>query len=108
MAKRKKNETIAEFRKRTSSTDILDTTAGDMMLDINASDEDKTIEGLLTLQRDFRKSDNITVSWRIPQQVMDHAKTIAREEGLKKSEDIHYQKLIMGCFLEKHPIPEDK
>jgi hypothetical protein len=78
------------------------------MLDLNASDKDKTIEGLLTLQRDFRTSDNITVSWRIPSQVMEHAKNIAREEGLKKSEDIHYQKLIMGCFLEKHPIPEEK
>jgi deferrochelatase/peroxidase EfeB len=108
MAKRKKNESIKAFRERVAKSEILDTTAGDMMLDINASDEDKTIEGLLTLQRDFRKSDNITVSWRIPSQLMEHAKTIAREEGLKKSEDIHYQKLIMGCFLEKHPIPEEK
>ena len=108
MAKRKKNETIAEFRKRTDKDTILDTKAGEMMLDIEAPAEGRTIEGLLTLQRDFRKSDNITVSWRIPSQVMEHAKSVARKEGLKKKEDIHYQKLIMGCFLEKYPLPKEK
>ena len=108
MAKRKKDESIADFRKRTSNAEILDTTADDVVLDITASEEGRTIEGLLTLKRDYRTSDNITVSWRIPKQVMERAKAIAREEGLKKKEDIHYQKLIMGCFLEMYPMPKEK
>lgn len=104
MAKRKKNESIKEMRERVSKAEILDTSADEMVLDLNAPVEGRTIEGLLTLKRDFRKSDNITVSWRIPTQVMEHAKSVARDEGLKKKEDIHYQKLIMGCFLDKYPM----
>ena len=108
MAKRKKDESLADMRKRESDDQILDTSAPPMDLDVNASDEGKTIEGLLTLQRDYGTSDNITVSWRIPQEVMDHAKRVAMEESLKKKENIHYQKLVLGCFLDKYPMPKGK
>jgi hypothetical protein len=108
MAKRKKNESIEELRKRADKGNILDTKAGEMMLDLDAPVEGRTIEGLLTLKRDYHRSDNITVSWRIPEKLMKKAKEIAREEGAKKNEDIHYQKLIMGCFIEKYSIVMEK
>ena len=108
MAKRKKNESLAEFRKRTDKDIILDTKAGEMMLDLNAPVEGRTIEGLLTLQNDYDTRDNITVSWRVPKEVMDHAKRVAMKESLKRKENIHYQKLVMGCFLDNYPMPKEK
>lgn len=108
MAKRKKDESITELRKRTSKDEILDTKAGEMMLDLDAPDEDKTIEGLLTLQRDYHRSDNITVSWRIPDDVLKHAQKIAMQESLKNKETIHYQKLVLGCFLGQYPMDGGK
>jgi len=104
MAKRKKNESISEFRKRTEKDNIMDTSAGEMVLDINAPVEGRTIEGLLTLQNEYQTRDNITVSWRVPEEVMEHAKRIAMKESLERKENIHYQKLVMGCFLDKYPM----
>ena len=84
--------------------EILDTRADELLLDLNAPDEDRTIEGLLRLERNFVPSNNKTVSWRIPSAVMDWAQEVAREKSLKEKKDVHYQKLIMGCFLEKYPM----
>jgi len=93
--------------KRKKSNDIIqDTTAGDMVLDITAPDEEKTTEGLLRLERRYTPSDNMTVSWRIPTEVLEWAKEVARTEGVNQKKDIHYQKLIMGCFLDKYPLSE--
>lgn len=108
MTKRNKDESLSELRKRVGQSEILDTSANDILLDVNAPDEDKTIEGLLRLEKNFTPSDNTTVSWRIPSEVMAWAKEVARNEGVKQNKDIHYQKLIMGCFLEKYPMPEEK
>ena len=108
MAKRKKNESIAEFRKRVSNTEICDTSAPPVDLDVNAQEEGKTIEGLLDLQRGFKRSDNITVSWRLPQDVLDHVKMVAMEESLKNKDTIHYQKLVMSCFLDRFPMSEER
>ena len=108
MAKRKKKESIADLRKRVSDKEIMDTSADKLVLDLNAPVEGRTIEGLLTLQNDYDTRDNITVSWRVPKEVMDHAKKVAMEESLKKKETIHYQKLVLGCFLEMFPLPKEK
>ena len=78
------------------------------MLDLTAPDEDRTIEGLLRLERNYVPSDNKTVSWRIPSAVMDWAQEVARKESLEQGKDIHYQKLIMGCFLDKYPLIKEK
>lgn len=95
--------------KRKKSSDIIqDTTAGEMVLDINAPDEDRTIEGLLRMEKRYTPSDNRTVSWRIPDELFKWAKEIARQQSSKQKKDIHYQKLIMGCFLEKYPLPKEK
>ena len=106
MAKKKKNESIAEFRKRVSNAEICDTSAPPIDLDVNVPDEDKTIEGLLTLQRGLKISDNITVSWRLPQEVLDHAKRVAMQESLNNKDEIHYQKLVLSCFLDRFPMEE--
>ena len=106
MAKRKKNESIADLRKRVAEKEIMDTSPPPMDLDPNTPDEDKTIEGLLNLHRDLKQSDNITVSWRLPQNVLDHAKIVAMEESLENKETIHYQKLVMSCFLDRYPMPK--
>ena len=50
----------------------------------------------------------MTVSWRIPTEVFEWAKEVARNESLKQKKDVHYQKLIMGCFLDKYPIPKEE
>lgn len=94
---------------RKKKSEILDTRADkDLILDINAPDEDKTTEGLLRLERNFTPSDNMTVSWRIPSSVFEWAQKVAREESVKQSKNIHYQKIIMGCFLDKYPMPDEE
>ena len=108
MAKREKEESIAEIRKRTSKKEIMDTSSPPVELDVNAPEENRTIEGLLDLQRSFRRSDNITVSWRVPPDVLDHAKRVSMQESLKNKEEIHYQKLVLSCFLDRFPMPENK
>lgn len=107
MAKRKKNESIAEFRKRVSNAEICDTSPPSMDLDVNAPEEGRTIEGLLDLQRDLKRSDNITVSWRLPQDVLDHAKRVSMQESLNNKDEIHYQKLVLSCFLDRFPMSEE-
>jgi hypothetical protein len=95
MARKKKNE-------------ILDTRSGDLILDINAPDEDRTMEGLLRLETIRTNSDTNTVSFRMPTIVLDHAKQLAREISVKEKRDIHYQKLILESFLRVHPMKEEE
>jgi len=91
--------------KRKKSNDIIqDTSAGDMVLDITAPDEDRTVEGLLRLERKYTPSDNMTVSFRIPSPVFYHAKELARNIGIEEKRDVHYQKLILESFLRVHPM----
>ena len=93
--------------KRKKSNDIIQDTRPDPILcDVTAPDEDKTIEGLLRLERNYVASDNQTVSWRVPSEVFRWAKKVALQESLKQGKDIHYQKLVMGCFLDKYPMFE--
>lgn len=94
--------------KRKNSDIIQDTGAGDMMLDLNAPDEDKTIEGLLRLDRKYTPSDNMTVSFRMPMAVFNHAKELARELSVEKKKDIHYQRLMVESFLRVHPMKKEE
>jgi len=105
MAKRKKNESTKDFQKRTSK--VLDLTPDPMVCDVTASDGERTIEGMLKLERDYKTCDNMTVSWRVPGDVLKHAKKVAMEESLKKKDTIHYQKLVLGCFLDEFPMSEE-
>ena len=65
MAKRKKKESIAELRKRVSNDEIMDTSAGEMVLDITAKDPDVQSDGLMTTEAKLHPSDCITFYMRI-------------------------------------------
>ncbi len=97
---------MAKRKKKNSG--ILDTSAGEIMLDLSAPDEDRTIEGLLRLEKNFTLSDNMTVSFRIPSNVLEHAKDLARQIGVEEKRDVHWQKLILESFLRVHPIKNDE
>ena len=44
-----------------------------------------------------------SLSWRIPKQVLEHAKKVSDELGYKS-----YQHLIADCFIDKYPMSKDK
>lgn len=103
MAKRKKNESIADLRKRVSDKNILDTSAGEMILDVNAKDEEKTVEGVLNLTLDGVRND-MTFSFRTNEDIWKHIKQVARDASAKENKDINYQKLMVSTFLDKYPM----
>lgn len=109
MAKKKKKNEIKISktpRPRETNDIICDTSASaEPILDLNV--QGQTIEGLLNLERTYPSKDNITVSWRIPQELLKKAKNIAMKESLSTGEEIHYQKLVMGCFLEKYNLGKE-
>ncbi len=83
--------------------DILDTSAGPLVLDLTVKDEEKIVEGVLNLNAQGTRN-NITVSFRIKDDVFKWAKKIALELSLKSDEDINWQKLMTSTFLEKFPM----
>lgn len=91
-------------KKKQTDGIIQDTSAPPMICDLNAPDEDRTIEGLLRMERNFTPSDNTTVSFRIPTDLLDHAKAVARTLSAEQNRDIHYQKLILESFIRVHPM----
>ncbi len=103
MAKRKKNESIADLRKRESEKEILDTTAGEMILDTNVSEEGRTIEGVLNLTLDGIRND-MTFSFRTNSKILDHIKQVARDVSSKEKKDVNYQKLMVSTFLDVYPM----
>ena len=86
--------------------EILDTKSGDLVLDLNSKDVNKTSDGILIMEMNYIPSDNITTSFRIPPEVLEHFKQIARAESAKKKKDINWQRLLVGFGLEKYPIGE--
>lgn len=104
MAKRKKNESIAEFRKRTSDAEIMDTSAPPVDLDITAPDEDVNENGIIeTRLKNYRK-DTIVFSMRMEQDLLDHIKQVAREKSAELKVDVPYQLLMIQAIEEKYPI----
>jgi len=57
------------------------------------------------LDDDYSPEDCVikTKSWRIPLPVLRHAKVVAKEMGYGS-----WQDLVIDCFLEVYPLPEDK
>jgi hypothetical protein len=83
---------------------ILDTSAGEMILDVNAKDEEeKTIEGILNESLDGKRND-MTISFRINEEILKHIKQVAREISVGEKEDVNYQKLMVSVFLDKYPM----
>lgn len=94
--------------KRKKKDEILDTSADKIMLDLSAPEEGRRADGILSLNRNFVAADNITVSFRIPKDVLDHFKQISREISLKNKEDINWQKVLVRVGLEKYPMKGEK
>ena len=109
MGKKKKNTEVKvnKTSKPRESNDIICDTSADRDDILDLSVQGQTIEGLLNLEKTYTTRDNITVSWRIPKDLLEHAKTIAMQESLAKGKDVHYQKLILGAFLEKYPLDKE-
>ena len=87
--------------------EILDTSAPDLILDLTAVDEEKTIEGILNLGETRGTRKNMTVSFRINEDDLEWAKKVTRNLSIKGDKDINYQKLIISTFLEKFTRPEN-
>jgi hypothetical protein len=109
MGKKKKKTVPVKINtkpKPRDTNDILCDTRADIepILDLNV--QGQTIEGLLNLKQTYDTRDNITVSFRVPKNVLDWAKTTAMKESLAHDEEIHYQKLILSCFLDRYPLVE--
>ena len=109
----KKNEkTITEGQLnnqsiKAKSSIIQDTSAPPLTLDVNAKDEDeKTKDGILTLQNQFPPRTNITCSFRIAKDLIEHFKQEARMLSLERNEDVNWQRLIVSAALEKYPIKD--
>ena len=111
MASKKKKIIEKELDKqpiKARSNLIQDTSAGDMMLDINAPEEGRTSDGLLTLHTQFPPRTNHTYSFRIAGGLIEHFKNEARKVSLERKEDVNWQKLIVAAALEKYPISKEK
>lgn len=112
MAKKKKKENpkvvVGDGTKRVVKKRdyILDTSAGEMILDVTKKDEEeKIIEGILNVSLDGVRND-ITFSFRANTEVVKHIKQVARELSMITKEDINYQKLMVSTFLDRYPMGE--
>lgn len=111
MAKKKKKITEKELDKqpiKARNNLIQDTIANPILLDINASEEGRTSDGLLTLQTQFPPKTNYTYSFRISGDLVDHFKNEARKVSLERKEDVNWQRLIVAAALEKYPHFKEK
>ena len=103
--KKKASVTVAKVPTTRATNDILcDTGRPEVILDL--STHGQTIEGLLNLERTYDTRDNITTSFRIPKDVIDWAKEVAMKESLVQGKPVNYQKLVLGCFLDRYPMTE--
>lgn len=111
MAKRKKKITEKELDNhpiKARNNLIQDTSAGDMLLDVNSPEEGREADGLLTLQTQFPPRTNYTYSFRIAGDLVEHFKNEARIVSLKRKEDVNWQRLIIAAALEKYPVTKEK
>ena len=113
MAKKKENKngkivvgdgTKVIIKKR---NEILDTSAPDLLLDLTAVDENKTIEGILNLRETRGTRKNMTISFRINEDDLEWAKEVAMNLSIREKKNLHYQQLMISTFLEKFPRPEN-
>lgn len=102
MAKRKKNESIAEFRKRTSDAEIMDTSAPPVDLDTTSKDDDVNEDGIIeTRLKNYRVNDMV-FSMRMNQDLIERVKQAAREESVRLKKDVPYQLLISMAVEDKY------
>ena len=105
MAKRKKNESIKDFRERVSKDEIMDTTADPIMCDTGGSNANIILE---TRLGNYRDANDMVFSMRMNGDLLKHIKQIAREKSAKLKADVPYQLLMIQAIEEKYPMPEDE
>ena len=103
MAKKKKNESIAELRTRTSGEEIMNISAPPMTLDVNAKDEDVNKDGIIEQRLKNHRANNMVFSMRMDQDLLNHIKQVARQESARLKIDVPYQMLIAEAVEEKYP-----
>jgi len=111
MAKKKKNESIEELRKREADKEIMDTTADKMVLDLNKRDDiyaDVNSVIIETALEKHRRPDSMVFSMRMLPDELEHFKQLAREESAKKKQDVPYQRFIVDAALKLYPMSKDK
>jgi hypothetical protein len=111
MARKKKKITEKELDKqpiKARNNLIQDTSADPMLCDVNAPEEGREVDGLLTLRTQFPPRTNHTYSFRIAGDLIDHFKNEARKASLERKEDINWQRLIVAAALEKYPLSKEK
>ena len=95
MAKRKKNESIAELRKRASEKEIMDISPPPMVPDLEAKDENINKNGTMeTSPGAHRKPDTMVFSMRMLPDELFHFKQLAREKSAKEYKDVSYQRSV--------------
>jgi len=111
MARKKKEITEKALDKKPikARTNLIqDTSADPILCDVNAPEEGRTSDGLLTLQTQFPPRTNHTYSFRIAGGLIEHFKNEARKVSLERKEDVNWQKIIVAAALEKYPISKEK
>ena len=97
--------------KRKKKEEVLDTKAGDIMLDTNAPNDDVEQDGVTLKGGSTSKqisSDAITCYMRISKDLLDHIKQIARERSYNEQKDITHQMLIIDALEKVYPMSKEK
>jgi hypothetical protein len=116
MAKKKKKESpqivVGNGEKRdTKKDDILNTSAGELMLDINKKDPDVQPDSLLTIEARLHPNipaNTMVFSMRMEEDLLNHVKQIAREMSYKSKKNISYQAVINDAVISKYPLPKEE
>ena len=105
MAKRKKNESIKEFRERVSKSEIMDTTPDPMICETGKGDDSIILE---TRLGNYREANTMVFSMRMNEDLLNHIKQVAREKSVELKANVPYQLLMIQAIEEKYPVPEEK
>ena len=99
--KKKKDESISTFKKRSEKGLITDTSPNPMICDTDNSDAPVVLE---TSLGGYRRSDSIVFSMRMRQDILEHFKQLAREKSVSERRDVSYQGLITEAALKTYPM----
>ena len=105
MAKRKKNESIKDFRERVSKDEIMDTAPDPMICDTGGSNANIILE---TRLGNYRDANDMVFSMRMNGDLLKHIKQIAREKSVELKANVPYQLLMIQAIEEKYPMSKEK
>lgn len=99
--KKKEDQSISAFKKRSEKGLIIDTSPDPMICDTGNSDAPVVLE---TRLGGYRRADSIVFSMRMRQDVLEHFKQLAREKSVSEHRDVSYQQLITEAALKSYPM----